>query len=686
MGIKPASNWFEDCIIKGSSRHYMRKADGTLWSCVPGGRLEQEQGIDHVVAIATSTFSIMALKEDGTVWIWGELDRKTGDPNSKQMKSDVPVQVPWVKNAVDICMGQNVAYAVLQDGSVLVWGSPFSNTYYALPRKFSFPGPVKSISIDMALLKDGTVYTWGNNSKGQLGNDTSEFSYIPLKVNGLEDVIAISSPGNKRYALKADGTVWNWGENLSSTPVKIKNIEHAVAISASGTCFALLQDGTMMSWGDARLGASLNNYSDVPQKIKNFHHVIGVHASARSFSGVALLADSTVMGWGTGMVAMGGDYHRTDTPVIVASLGKNSKVKKAEVAAAPNITEIVSNKDNAIEGLSKIQDKALKHEIAAQLAIFFKLPQTQPSQGFITKIGITGEAPTHLNGLVIPKAEVGIGMSYLEKDQAGQVKNVEISGDAIHIHINAIKELITPFANDFDKLKLPEFFETISFRDSTEDYLEMGWNLKNDPYAPQNHPVRIIKRNNKPLFIPLTRREFLQYVIAKKTREIKDQKEEIERQQKDLADNKKSLTDPSYEAAKKIISESLPGLEKNIAKDQDLLRSLENDLSHYQEILNSMPANEAQSPTRIDNKIQTGKFDLLTMLVPLEKHNGVALYKINPNYFDKSPGAPVTQLMSISYFVLPPYLASGPGVDHLHKSTIDMYDQLDYHALKESMK
>jgi hypothetical protein len=684
MDIKPAFKWFEDCIMRGSTRHFMRKADGTLWSCVPGGRLEQERGIDHVAAIATSTFSILALKDDGTVWIWGETDKKSGNPNSNQLKSDVPVQVTWIKNAVDICIGQNVAYALLQDGSVRVWGSLFNNNYYALPRKFPFSGPVKSIVVDMALLKDGTVWTWGNNSKGQLGNDTSEFSYIPLKVNSLENIIAISSSGNKRYALKADGTVWTWGEYESSTPVKLKNIEHAVAISTYGACFALLQDGTMMSWGDARLGATLNNYAAVPQKIKNFHHVIGIHASV--FSGVALLEDSTVMGWGVGMVATGGDYHRTDTPVIIASLGKNSKVKKVEIAVAPNIADIVSNRNNVIEGLSKTQAISLKHEIAGQLAIFYKLPQLEPSKGFITHIGITGEGPDQFNKLLSPKASVAIGMSYLEKDNAGEVKNAEISGASIYIKINAINELTTPFANDFDKLKLPEFFEAVTFHDSTADYLEMGWNLKNDPYAPQNHPLRIIKRNNRPLFIPLSRKEFLQYVIAKKAREIKDQNETIETQQKDLASTKKSINDPSYESVKKILSESVAAKEKNIEEDKEVLKSLENDLSQYQQILNSMSTEEAQSPARIDKDKQMVKFDLLNELVPVERYDGVPLYKINANYFDKSPGAPVTQLISISYSIVYSALVTESEINYLNRSTIDMYNQLDYHALKESME
>lgn len=316
MTFKPAQKWFTDCMIH-EFRHYIRKDDGTVWYCVAGGKVAQVVGIDHVTAITSSTFSMMALKDDGTVWIWGDIYKKTGNPDSKIMKSDLPVQIPWVKDAVDICIGTNVAYAVLKDGSVRVWGSPFSDTYYALPTKFKGLDHVRNIIENMVLRQDGTVWVWGSNAHGQLGNDTASFTKIPVPVKGLQNIIAISEFLDTRYALKEDGTVWTWGKYTSSTPVKMKNIEHAVAISTNSPKFVLLQDGTLMSWGDARLEGTLHDYSALPQKI-NMKHVIGIKAGI--FSGAALLEDGTIMGWGSNMVTTG-VYHETDTPVVIASIG-----------------------------------------------------------------------------------------------------------------------------------------------------------------------------------------------------------------------------------------------------------------------------------------------------------------------------------------------------------------------------
>ncbi len=45
----------------------------------------------------------------------------------------------------------------------------------------------------MYLDEAGQVYTWGDNSRGQLGNGTTQQSAKPAMVPGLENVAAISA-------------------------------------------------------------------------------------------------------------------------------------------------------------------------------------------------------------------------------------------------------------------------------------------------------------------------------------------------------------------------------------------------------------------------------------------------------------------------------------------------------------
>ncbi len=63
----------------------------------------------------------------------------------------------------------------------------------------------------MALLADSTVWMWGRNNSGQLGNNTSTQSNVPVQVIGLNQVVEIAAGDAHSMARKADGSVWAWG-------------------------------------------------------------------------------------------------------------------------------------------------------------------------------------------------------------------------------------------------------------------------------------------------------------------------------------------------------------------------------------------------------------------------------------------------------------------------------------------
>lgn len=45
----------------------------------------------------------------------------------------------------------------------------------------------------VALKADGTVWTWGENANGQLGNNTTEDSSLPVQAIGLTNMTDISA-------------------------------------------------------------------------------------------------------------------------------------------------------------------------------------------------------------------------------------------------------------------------------------------------------------------------------------------------------------------------------------------------------------------------------------------------------------------------------------------------------------
>ncbi|MGW6771520.1 RCC1 domain-containing protein [Streptomyces sp. NPDC055037] len=67
----------------------------------------------------------------------------------------------------------------------------------------------------LALLADQTLVAWGQNNYGQLGNGTNMDSSVPVRVEGLNKVIAIAAGLSHSLALREDGTVWAWGHNTN---------------------------------------------------------------------------------------------------------------------------------------------------------------------------------------------------------------------------------------------------------------------------------------------------------------------------------------------------------------------------------------------------------------------------------------------------------------------------------------
>ena len=195
----------------------------------------------------------------------------------------------------------------------------------------------------VAVLTDGTVWAWGADENGQLGDGALANRSAPVGVGGVSNAIQVAAASRHSLALLSNGTVLAWGDNslgqlgigntagpdkcgalgCSKSPLTVPGLSNVIAISAAGYySLALLADGTVMAWGSNE-GAQLGNGERSEGGCSCIDHPIPVagltgvaEISAGYFSAEALLADGTVRGWGNNAFGQSGNGTKSKGPEV----------------------------------------------------------------------------------------------------------------------------------------------------------------------------------------------------------------------------------------------------------------------------------------------------------------------------------------------------------------------------------
>ena len=227
----------------------------------------------------------------------------------------------------------------------------------------------------LALCLDGKVATWGVNSFGQLGDNSTNSSLVPVPVNTVsgvsalygKTVVAIAAGYNHSLALCSDGAVATWGYNnygqlgdntttnrLVPMPVNTASGVSAlygktvVAIAAGQYhSMALCSDGTLATWGlNARgqLGdSSTTQRRLVPVAVNSDLGISALYGktvvaiAAGGLHCLTLCSDGTLAAWGLNASGQLGDNTTTNRRVPVAvntDLGISALHGKTVVALA----------------------------------------------------------------------------------------------------------------------------------------------------------------------------------------------------------------------------------------------------------------------------------------------------------------------------------------------------------------
>jgi alpha-tubulin suppressor-like RCC1 family protein len=256
--------------------------------------------INDITDVETGQFHSLALKNDGTVFAWGQ--NGSGCLGNGTTTTDyTPSQVLNLTNIVDIAAGNDHSLALKNDGTIWAWGAN-NNGQLGDSTLIQRLTPVQvnaltgiieisaGLNHSIALKDDGTVWSWGDNSNGQLGIGVYTNKIAPIQVIGLTDVKSISTCGSHCLALKNDGTVWAWGASsygqlgngsatLSSIPVQVNTIVEIIEISAGKDhSIALKNDGTVFGWGSNSNNQLLSNvsYHTNPIQLTNYSNAVAI--------------------------------------------------------------------------------------------------------------------------------------------------------------------------------------------------------------------------------------------------------------------------------------------------------------------------------------------------------------------------------------------------------------------------
>jgi alpha-tubulin suppressor-like RCC1 family protein len=324
--------------------------------------------------VANSSSFTLVVKGDGTVVGWGrDPDGQAARPVSPNRVVTTPTIIDLPGKALQVATGDTTQYALLEDGTVVAWGTNDEGQLGNGPMGASgelgrYPKPTITpvrvtgltniIQIEagkkhaVALRKDGTVWAWGTRDEGAIGDGQPKtlrpvMAIGPTQVKGLQGITQIAATGRHNLALRSDGKVMAWGYNRDGqlgngtrdsgwTPAEVSGLDRVVAIAAGVASFAgnsfsgaVRDDGTVWTWGSGVAGVMGNGIENpspddpggrnlLPQQVKG---LTNVKALSLGFGhAAALLADGTLRMWGhNGFgqigVATSSDYVPKPVPV-----------------------------------------------------------------------------------------------------------------------------------------------------------------------------------------------------------------------------------------------------------------------------------------------------------------------------------------------------------------------------------
>jgi hypothetical protein len=224
-------------VAAGRFSSFAIKNDGTLWAW--GDNVRGQLGIGNTTSqlepvqvgtdnnwmqISHYESHVIAIKSDGTLWAWGNNTfGQHGNGTTTATNSPVRIGTGTTWKAV-VAGGSGISFALKSDGTLWAAGRNFfgnlgngnktqQTSFIQIGTGTTWTAVRLGNGHTLAIKSDGTMWSWGDNSNGQLGNGTTVEELNPVQVGTGTTWTQISAGYNNSYALKSDGTLWAWGSN-----------------------------------------------------------------------------------------------------------------------------------------------------------------------------------------------------------------------------------------------------------------------------------------------------------------------------------------------------------------------------------------------------------------------------------------------------------------------------------------
>jgi alpha-tubulin suppressor-like RCC1 family protein len=239
---------------------------------------------DWVLVAAGFDFT-MAIKNDGSLWSWGNNNQAQLGYGTFTSPRPLPQKVDNASDWVGIAVGETHTIALKSNGTLWSLGNSLygqlglgHNERQLLPTQVGTDNDWIMVSAGlkhtMALKSNGTLWTWGYNGNGELGLGDLVDRNVPTQVGTDKTWLVVIGGGEHSLALKCNGTLWSWGNNNDgqlglgdnmnrSTPTQV-GIETNWRSLGSGWhhSLAIKNQGTLFTWGRNDSGElGLSDYS-----------------------------------------------------------------------------------------------------------------------------------------------------------------------------------------------------------------------------------------------------------------------------------------------------------------------------------------------------------------------------------------------------------------------------------------